>query len=225
MTIPDSIHQLKSDHEVHRDIRDELRWDADLTHESAVEIWVNNGVVTLEGTADSYAQRWAIEHATYRVRGVRSVNNYLDVKPPKDESHSDRVLERAVANALEWDVRVPRGVTATVLEGNVHLHGTVERLADRTAAEEAVRHLVGVRGVINMIQVMATEAPADIKRGIDAALRRLLDQGAQDITVAIDKDLVTLTGSVPTAAVRDDIERAVSLAPGVARIDDRIQLA
>ncbi len=53
MTIRDSIQRLKTDHEIHKDVRDELRWDPNITNKSAVDISVTNGIVMLQGTADS----------------------------------------------------------------------------------------------------------------------------------------------------------------------------
>jgi osmotically-inducible protein OsmY len=223
-TVEESIHRLKADHEIHKDVREELKWDLDITDQGEVDISVDHGVVTLDGYADSYAQKWAIEQATYRVHGVKGVQNYLEVRLPKDDDHSDREIERAARQALEWDARVPRGVSVHVSESQIWLSGSVERLAARVAAEDAVRNLVGVSGVMNEIKVIAGEPAADVKRDIEAAVRRRLDGGG-GVSVVVADGVVTLSGVVPTAWVRDDIERAATLARGVTRVDDQLQVA
>jgi osmotically-inducible protein OsmY len=225
MTLKDSIHILKEDHEIHTDVRAELKMDLDVTDERNVEITVDHGLVDLDGSADSYAQKWAIEHATYRVVGVKAVRNYLDVKPPKDDYREDSEIEKAAKRALEWDARVPDGVRATVTDGLLQLHGTVARFSQREAAEEAVRNLLGVREVTNDIKLSVAEAASDLKRDIEEAIRRRFDGTFANISVEAVGGVVTLNGIVPTFAVRDDIERAIWSAPGVTRIDDQLQVA
>jgi osmotically-inducible protein OsmY len=225
MTLKDNIRTLKEDHEIHTDIRAELKMDLDITDERDVEITVNHGSVDLDGSADSYAQKWAIEHATYRVIGVKAVRNYLDVKPPKDDYRDDDEIEKAAKRALEWDARVPEGVRASVSDGLLLLNGTVARFSQRVAAEEAVRNLLGVREVTNDIKLSIAEAAIDLKRDVEDALRRRFDGTSASISVEAVDGVVTLNGIVPTFALRDDIERAIWSAPGVTRIDDQLQVA
>ncbi|MDB4910137.1 MAG: ornithine aminotransferase [Gemmatimonadetes bacterium] len=225
MTLKDSIHILKEDHEIHTDVRAELKMDLDVTDERDVEITVDHGLVDLDGSADSYAQKWAIERATYRVVGVKAVRNYLDVKPSKDDYRDDGEIEKAAKRSLEWDARVPDGIRATVTDGLLQLHGTVARFSQREAAEEAVRNLLGVREVTNDIKLSIAEAASDLKRDIEDAIRRRFDGTIANISVEAVGGVVTLNGIVPTFAVRDDIERAIWSAPGVTRIDDQLQVA
>ena len=63
-----------------------------------------------------------------------------------------------VANALHWDLAIPRyRVTAEVDAGVVTLHGVVERAYQRSCAEAVVRRVSGVIGVRNEISVRAAE--------------------------------------------------------------------
>ncbi len=61
---------MKSDNEIERDVRDELKWDTDLDADD-IAVSVKDGVVTLAGFAHSYADRLEAEMATKRVVGVR----------------------------------------------------------------------------------------------------------------------------------------------------------
>ena len=60
---------MKSDSEIERDVRDELKWDPDLDAED-IAVSVKNGVVTLAGFTRSYADRLEAEAAAKRVAGV-----------------------------------------------------------------------------------------------------------------------------------------------------------
>ena len=63
-------------------------------------------------------------------------------------------LRAEVANALYWDLAVPRHrVTAQVDSGVVTLQGVVERPYQKSCAEATVRHVNGVLGVKNEIAV------------------------------------------------------------------------
>lgn len=63
-----------------------------------------------------------------------------------------------VANALHWDLAIPRDkITAKVDDGVVTLNGVVERPYQRSCAEARVRRVPGVTGVRNHIAVRASE--------------------------------------------------------------------
>lgn len=65
-----------------------------------------------------------------------------------------------VANALHWDLAIPRHrVTAQVDAGVVTLRGIVEKAYLRSHAESIVRRVSGVTGVKNNIAVRASEEP------------------------------------------------------------------
>ena len=65
-------------------------------------------------------------------------------------------LRAEVANALYWDLAIPRyRVTSEVDRGLVTLQGVVERAYQRSCAEAIVRRVPGVIGVRNEIAVRA----------------------------------------------------------------------
>lgn len=122
-----------------------------------------------------------------------------------------------------WDVLVPEdAITSTVSNGVVSLQGAVETRAERARAERTVQHLTGVRNVVNHITVTAkTLDPEQLKHQIEAALDRQAEREASRIGVSVEGTAVTLTGSVRSWAAKNAIERAVSFAPGVRRVEDR----
>ncbi len=67
-------------------------------------------------------------------------------------------LRADVANALYWDLAIPRyRVTAEVDHGLVTLQGVVERAYQKSCAEADVRRVKGVIGVRNEIAVRAAQ--------------------------------------------------------------------
>jgi osmotically-inducible protein OsmY len=136
----------------------------------------------------------------------------------------DEDIARAVRSALAWDVLVPdEAITSTVSAGVVTLQGTVDTRAQRAHAERTVQRLTGVRNVINLIAVTAKAVDAgDLKRQIEEALERQAEREARRIGVTVEGDAVTLTGSVRSWVEKNAIERAVSFAPGVRLLDDRM---
>lgn len=67
-----------------------------------------------------------------------------------------------------------RGPVARVAHGWVTLEGEVDLVHERSAAEESIRHLPGVRGVSNRLTVRPPETVHRIQAKIDAALSRVL---------------------------------------------------
>jgi len=71
-----------------------------------------------------------------------------------------------VANALHWDVAVPRHrVTAKVDDGWVTLKGVVDWAYQRSCAEADVRRVPGVIGIKNEIALRAVEEPSQPSLG------------------------------------------------------------
>ena len=132
------------------------------------------GFVILTGTVATYPEKVTAERTAKRVPGVRAVANDIEVQPIGCRMRNDTDLAQAVLRVLEWDIAVPHEkISAGVHNGWVTLEGEVALPFQRTAAENAVRRLSGVRGITNQIVLQIGRAPiqpAEVKHRIEAAL-------------------------------------------------------
>jgi osmotically-inducible protein OsmY len=208
--------------DLQRKIWDELRWQPERDTRN-VQVSVDAFVATLGGTVPSYRTKIAIQQATERVAGVRTVINDVIVQLPSSEVRDDSTLAAAVANALVWDIRVPHiKLTERVVDGWVTLEGTVSRHAERLAAEQAVENLTGIRGVTNRIAVEPTE-PLPSQRRAREAVEHAALRGVR-VSVETHDRTVALRGCVHSLAERATAERAVWEVPGVAAVDDLLMV-
>jgi osmotically-inducible protein OsmY len=197
----------------------QLEWDPEVDA-SGIGVAAKRGVVTLTGFIDSYSAKLAAERAAKRVRGVRAVANDIDVRLRLERTDAD--LAADVVRALELRSTIPRSVQAVVHNGHITLTGQVNWPFQHRDAEKAVRHIRGVRGVVNRIAVVPQSVQRDVRRRIVEALHRNANLDARHITVTVSDDEATLTGSVGTWLQRESAERAAADAPGITRVENRI---
>ena len=204
-------------------VLEELEWDPSVDATTIGVTVAEGGVVALTGHVPSYSDRWTAERVARRVRGVQGVANELDVHLPTNRLHTDSELASIALQAIATNVAVPKDrVKVTVSAGWVTLEGSVEWRFQSEAAEEAVRHLEGVRGVANRVAVASKPQAPDVRTKIEAALRRKAELDAKEIVVDAEDGTVTLSGHVRSWAEREDAVQAAWSAAGVRSVVDRI---
>lgn len=202
-------------------VQDELNWEPSIDS-ADIGVTVEAGVVRLTGHVANYLQKLAAESAVKRVKGVRGFVDDLEVRLFA-EAHSDEAIAMKVANVIDWHVAIPKdSVKVKVEKGLVTLTGKVDWQFQRSAAEQGIRSLLGVRGLFNQIEVAPHVEASDIKRRIESALARQADLEADKIQVTVDGGKVRLDGKVRAWFERDIAERAAWGAPGVSAVDDRV---
>lgn len=224
MSVEDNAPYLSEDPDVERDVRDAVE-TLGISRRGFVGIAVDHGVVQITGFTDSYAQKWLIERAVTRVIGVRDVRDYLEVRPPERAQRTDTQIALAARCALQWDARVPMGVGVEVTDGVLRLVGVVERFAQREAAEESVRNLVGVRDLSNEIKISHGSPPADVACDVESAIRRRFGVACRNVWIIERDGVVTVSGAVATLELLGEIERVIRSVPGVVHVDNRLLVA
>ncbi len=217
---------MGGDSQLKKHVEDELSWQPSV-HEAAIGVGVKDAIVTLTGHVQSYAEKIAAERAVMRIHGVKALASELQVSLPGAQERTDEDIARAALNVLVWNAVVPKdAIKVKVTKGFVTLSGAVEWPFQKHNAEREVSRLMGVRGVINDVEVKPSRTPvsAEIKIGIEAALKRSAEVEAQRIHVETRGSTVVLTGSVSSWPERRAAERAAWSAPGVAKVDNRLSI-
>jgi osmotically-inducible protein OsmY len=177
---------------------EELSWEPQVTS-AHIGVAAKSGVVSLTGHVESYAEKFAAEQATRRVKGVKAVAEALEVRLAADSRRSDEDIAAAAVNRIEWDTSVPHGtVQIKVEKGWVTLSGEVQWNYQRDAAASDVRSLFGVVGVSNQLGVEAHPRASDVEEKIDNALRRSWYVDEDNVKVTVDGGTVHLRGTVRT---------------------------
>jgi len=206
-----------------RTVRDavirQLEWDAQVDP-SAVGVTAAHGTITLTGRIDTYAGKLAAERAARRVQGVRAVANELEVRLIHERTDADIAAD--AVRALELNTAIPSSVQVTVRHGQVTLTGSARSLFQGQQAEEAVRHIRGVRAVINRVTVTPARVLRDVRRRIVQALHDNADLDARQLGITVEGGTARLTGAVTTCIQREIVERTAAHAPGITRVDNQI---
>jgi osmotically-inducible protein OsmY len=212
------------DKQLRQDVLAELEYEPsiDAAH---IGVAVDHGVVTLSGHVSSYLEKLAAEGAVKRVKGVRAIAEEIEIRLPHDKKTSDDEIARRALDILHWDTRVPDGVIGIkVQDGTVTLAGTVDWQYQRQAAEDDIRKLSGVAGVINQVTIASRAEASDVQKRIEEALKRNAEVEAKAIRVTVQGGKVMLDGKVQSFEERKAAERAAWSAPGVQTVEDRLSV-
>lgn len=215
---------MKTDQDLKSDVLTELSWDPLVPH-TRVGVTVDDGVVTLTGHLDTYAEKVAAKRAVERVGGVKALAIELDVIPIGIHQRSDTEIAAAVQHALSWNTSVPADlITVAVEKGWVTLDGELDWNFQRRAVERVIRPLKGVVGITDNIRLKALPIPVNLSNRIQDALTRQAVREAKRIEISVDGSVVTLRGHVHSWAERSAAEGATWSAPGVSRVHNLLAI-
>jgi len=207
-----------------KDLRDrveqQLDWQPEVTS-TEIGVGTDDGVVTLTGFVNTYAEKLAGEQIAKRTYGVKAVANDIQVKPLFKKT--DTEIATSAVSSLESRVEVPHEkIKLIVKDGWVTLEGNVDWYYKKNAAELAVKYLSGVRGITDNIKVAPQVSTIVVKDKIEAALKRSAELDARRIRVEAYDGKVTLSGNVHTWLEKDEAASAAWAAPGVTQVSNQI---
>ncbi len=215
---------MKTDNEIKNDVLDQLMYQPNID-ETKIGVIVENGVVTLNGIVDSYTKKLAVEKAVKSVIGVKAIALDLEVKYGKEFIKTDAVIAKSATNTLAWNSILPEEkISIKVEDGLVYLSGEVQWFYQKDAANKAVENLLGVKGVINTIQVKQKGRPTQITQKIRKAFERSADVDDKNITLLVENDYVRLTGSVRTFLEKEAAEKIAYFTPGVTNVKNELRV-
>jgi osmotically-inducible protein OsmY len=216
---------MRPDKELQEGVVKALDWEPSV-NAAQIGVTVQRGVVTMTGQVGTLREKWIAEKAARHVWGVRAIANDLAVAPDGASMRSDTAIAGAAVNALSWNSAIPPDlIQITVRDGWVTLNGTVPWQYQKAAAEKAIAHLYGVKGVVNSIAVNAPVTAANVRQKIEEAFKRSADIDAKHVSVDAHNGTVVLKGTVHSLSERRAAEYAAWAAPGVIAVDDQLVIA
>jgi osmotically-inducible protein OsmY len=228
----DLVSSRRPDFDIAQDVRHRITNNS-LVGTSGLTITASEGVVTLTGDVDSWAERQEASIVAGEVRGVREVKNDLNVRQPRGQS-DDSIREDAKAK-LDLDVYLNGlPISVDVEHGVATLSGSVGSQFEKDRAERELRYLACVRDVKNNLKVERWEnRGARVAPGADASdsalrkhvatmLKRDTRVHPSKIDVQASGGHVTLTGSVPCLVEKRIAEQDAKNTVGTAWVTNKL---
>jgi hyperosmotically inducible periplasmic protein len=205
-----------------RDVVDQLYWDDRVDAAQVAVEAEDGGHIRLSGKVANHTAFRAAEADALAVRGVRTVDNQLQVRYPPDYILEDDEITASIIGALRWYPGLDAAkMDVTVNAGTVTLSGTVDCYWKKLKAEEMAFDTAGVVWVENELVVVPTRSIADeaIAADVIGMLRRQSDILDPDsINVSVENGSVTLSGQVPDLHAMNAAESAARFTPGVINV-------
>lgn len=184
-----------------------------------IDVAVEEGIVNLSGSVDSFAGKLAAEEAAEQTKGVLSVINNIEVRPT---ARSDGKIRADAVTALAQDPATEAWeIDVEVKKGEVALLGSVDSFSEKMLATEIVEEIPGVRGVNNMLSYEIGEKRPDheIRAEVKGRLKADASVDAGMIDVRVEDGEVTLFGSVGSAWEKTVAETDAQMVAGVESVD------
>lgn len=138
-------------------------------------------------------------------------------------------LQRDVQDAIKWEPLLNAAEIGVIAkDGVVTLTGTVDSYAKKLEAETAAKSVVGVKAVVEKIDVRFsdsfTKSDTDIANDAVKALKSTSDLPADKIEITVENGWATLEGEVPWNFQKEAARYAVSNLLGVKGVTNNIKI-
>ncbi|MDF1658806.1 MAG: BON domain-containing protein [Verrucomicrobiales bacterium] len=187
---------------------------------------VNDGVVTLTGSASSLRMREVLERAAESIRGVRSVTNMLKVE--RNSKLNDAEIQQFLNLAFADDAWIDEDfVKISVNDGIVTLVGAVDSgfekqrmissaqvTGARTVNADDLEVSPGLRPAMSRPHPPFFRSDSELKAALELALQKDHRVRADGIEINVADGDITLTGTVPSIGAKASAESDAINLPG-----------
>ncbi len=230
----------RSDDVIRRDLRNLLESSRPAAAKN-IDMDVEDGHVTLRGRIDNWNTRRLVENYARDVRGVRSIENEIEVGPDQRQERSDNEIASAILSRFQNDAMLyDADIKAEVRNGRVQLSGEV---ASAAARSQAIRN-ADVPGVVS-ISADELEVEPDQQRartssdrrrrvvrrsdeetaeGIEQALGYDPALGNDQVDVEVEDGVAYLTGTVDSLSAKRAASRQARDIHGVYRVRNTLRV-
>lgn len=155
----ESAHAERSDAWMAWKIRGRLLVKANVSA-SSTTVAVQDGVVTLSGTADNVAQKELTEVYAQEIDGVKSVKNHIAVKdsPAKGETIGEKIDDASITTQVKYALLSHKSTSAvktkvTTTDGAIVITGVAQSDAEKSLVTKLAQDVRGVQSVSNKMTV------------------------------------------------------------------------
>ncbi|OFZ54633.1 MAG: ornithine aminotransferase [Bacteroidetes bacterium RIFCSPHIGHO2_02_FULL_44_7] len=213
---------MKNNQKLQNDVQNAIKWEPSM-RAAQIGVTAKDGVVTLSGTVDSYAQKVNAENAAKNVIGVKAIAEDIIIDYGISFKKNDTEIATDVLSAWKNNWEVPQDkIKVKVENGWVNLEGEVAWNYQKESLKNAINHLSGVKGVTNMITVKSESKDILEKVAVEQALERSWSIKAHDVKVGVISNKVKLTGHVQSIYQKEEAGRLAWNAPGVCSVDNEL---
>jgi len=213
---------MKSNAELQQDVQNAIKWQP-LLNAAEIGVTAKDGVVSLTGVVDTYANKIEAEDAAKNVAGVSALVEKIEIKYPSSYTKTNAEIATEVLTALKarWDVPKDK-VKVKVEAGWITLTGELGWNYQKEAAKDAIKSLMGVTGVTNDITIKSESTESVEKTTIENALKRNWAFYDNDVRVQVLGHVARLTGTVDSLYQKNEAGRIAWNAPGVWAVDNEL---
>lgn len=192
---------VPTNEDIRKAVSNELRMDPHL-HDANVQVRVTNSMVALTGAVDNPLSRERAQRVAEVVRGVRSVDNRIEVVSPR---RPDSEIAADVRRALAYNpATAPMPITVQVRNAVVTLTGVITSWQEQQLAERVANGVRGVRFTRNDLTTQPKLQRTDAEIEADVKSRLAWDALVEfdPITVSVRDRQVILSGTTGSVAER-----------------------
>ncbi len=149
----------------------------------------------------------------------------IEIRFANSFNKGDNEIATEVLNALKSKWSVPNDkVQVKVENGWITLEGELAWNYQKDAAKEAVKYLLGVKGVSNNIKIKSEIHDEIEQQDVKAALERNWSINTDEIKVRVAGSKVTLTGIVDSFYQKDEAEKIAWNTPSIWTVDNELEV-
>ena len=216
------------DSQLESSIINRIRRDSRI-NDAMVEVGVRHGHVLLTGIVPTYKKKLAIQLKAKRTRGVKSVENRMEVLyAGKYDKPSDKMILNTAESLLAANPDIDASkIFVAANTGVLTLKGSVTWFWQLHRVEDLVSNIIGVVDVKNELTVVPSEKISDeiIAGEIVAELEQADHADPGKILVEVKNGSVILSGSVRTYLAEQEAFEAAIQQAGVTLVVNNISIA
>ncbi len=201
---------------------------------SAVQASVRDGIVVLTGVVPTYADKEDADRRAHHRKNVKGVSNQIQVAVGEiaDGTLLRKLVEKVSYDRVGYGTTAFNSITVSVQNGVVTLGGVAYGPVDKDTAVSDVANTVGVRDVVDNIEVAPLSGNDDRIRAEEfraiysfPTLTKYAIDPAKPIRITVINGNVTLTGMVDTKQESEAANIRANTVPGVFKVTNELQVA